>query len=142
MRRMSGSSKAKKLFANLEVLDGVKCWLSFHVCFALSFLCAYYQLMKDQASADQFLDSFSYVVLVEGISESARSFLIVSGFLQTLHFVNKYGEQPSWKEAATVVLKRVSTFMPIYFMLNAILIYGHHFVGQGPFWDLFIRLEN
>jgi hypothetical protein len=40
------SPKAKKLVGNLEVLDGLKTWLSFQVCFAFAFFCSFRQLVQ------------------------------------------------------------------------------------------------
>ena len=57
--------KAQKLANNLAIFDGIKSLMSFQVCYAMAFLCGFYQIVQFPGDAHVIIDDFRYQFFVE-----------------------------------------------------------------------------
>jgi len=81
-------------------------------------------------------DSIWYIFLVDGAAEALKSFLMISGFLQTFSFFSKFGESPSLRDAVKFTGHRLAKVLPIYYFMLIFILMMQDKMGYGPFWHL------
>lgn len=132
--------KSQKLVNNLAIFDGIKSIMSFQICYAMSFYCAYYHIIQFPGDASEVIDDIKYLVIVEGIFDSAKTFFLISGFLQTFSFLSKYGMKPRFLDVFKFILLRIIKIVPMYYFVMVVCIFVQKHIGSGPTWHLMDKI--
>lgn len=136
MRLYNTTRKANKIISNFQIFDGIRCFLSFQICYAFSFFCAYYQIIQFPDDAKKFYDNFAFITLIEGVFDTAKVFFLISGFLQSFSFLCYYGIKPTLRNVLKFIAYRLLKVFPIYFFLIIYMIFFQKHFGSGPYWYL------
>lgn len=96
------------------MFDGLKSFISFQLCYSMAFFCAYYQIIQFPDDAEQVYQNFFYVTLIEGMFQSTKVLLLIAGFLQTLSFFLKYGNNPTLGDVLKFIGLRIMRVAPVY----------------------------
>lgn len=134
--------KAQKLINNLSILDGIRVLLSYQICYALAFFCAYYHIIQFPGDAKQFYRHFRYVTFVEGIFDTLKIFFLISGFLQSFSFLSKYGDKPQAGDVMRFILYRIGKILPMYIFVLVYIIFAQKHFGSGPTWHLMDKITE
>jgi peptidoglycan/LPS O-acetylase OafA/YrhL len=99
-------------------------------------------MIQFPGDAHEIIDDFRYLIFVEGISESVKTFFMISGFLQTFSFLSKYGTKPTGKDVLKFIAIRYLKLVPIYASILIFCIYVQKNFGSGPTWHLMDKITE
>ena len=141
MSSLQMTRKAQQLLGNLQIFDGIKGLLSIQFCYCFAFYCAFYQIIQFPDQAQKVKNEMSYIISIESIFESAKTVLMISGFMQIFSFLSKH-ENPTPIDALKYFGLRFIKIFPVYAFCLVYIIFSQDQLGSGPMWHLMDRITT
>lgn len=89
----------------------------------MAFFCSFYHILQFPGDASKVTDNIRYQVFVEGVFDSSKTFFLISGFLQTFSFLQKYGVKPKFLDIFKFIALRILKVAPLYYFIIILCIY-------------------